>query len=47
MNFDYMPELRWRWGYAAVWGVMIAVALALVYWFHRRGWLERGGGERS
>jgi magnesium transporter len=42
-----MPELRWRWGYATVWAVMIAVALGLVAWFHRRGWLERGGGERS
>jgi magnesium transporter len=47
MNFDTMPELRWRWGYPAIWSVMIAVALALVYWFHRRGWLARGDGERS
>jgi magnesium transporter len=47
MNFDVMPELRWRWGYAAVWAGMIAVALGLVYWFHRRGWLERGERERS
>ncbi|HET6303310.1 MAG TPA: magnesium/cobalt transporter CorA [Myxococcota bacterium] len=46
MNFDYMPELRERWGYAAVWAVMLVVALGLVYWFHRRGWLERGDGGR-
>jgi hypothetical protein len=25
---------------------MIVVALGLVYWFYRRGWLERGDGER-
>ena len=25
MNFDYMPELRWRYGYAMVLGVMVAI----------------------
>lgn len=45
MNFDWMPELRWRWGYPAVWGVMIAVALGLLGWFRYRGWL--GGGDGS
>ena len=40
MNFDHMPELRWRWGYPAVWAVMIGVVLGLVLWFYRRGWLE-------
>jgi magnesium transporter len=39
MNFDFMPELRWRWGYAAVWGVMLAIAAALIVWFRRRGWI--------
>lgn len=42
MNFDWMPELRWRWGYPLVWGVMIAIAGALVFWFRRRGWLGDG-----
>ncbi|UCE84720.1 MAG: magnesium/cobalt transporter CorA [Deltaproteobacteria bacterium] len=41
MNFDHMPELHWRWGYAALWGVMIGVAVGLVTWFRRRGWIER------
>jgi len=39
MNFDVMPELHWRWGYAVVWGVMIAIAGGLVWWFRRRRWL--------
>lgn len=39
MNFDYMPELHWRWGYAAAWGLMAAMALGLLAWFGRRGWL--------
>ena len=39
MNFPHMPEFGWPWGYAAVWGVMIAVAVALLAFFRRRGWL--------
>lgn len=39
MNFEYMPELHWRYGYAAVWVVMIAVTLGMVQFFRRRGWL--------
>jgi magnesium transporter len=39
MNFDYMPELQWRWGYVAA-IVVIAGACLLVYWrFRRLGWL--------
>lgn len=39
MNFDYMPELRWRYGYFAIWGVMLAIAAALLWMFRRRGWI--------
>ncbi|MED5370244.1 MAG: magnesium/cobalt transporter CorA [Myxococcota bacterium] len=39
MNFQAMPELAWRWGYPAVWGVMLACALGMVAYFRRRGWL--------
>jgi magnesium transporter len=44
MNFDFMPELRWRWGYPAIWAVMIAIGAGLVGWFRRRGWLDPSGG---
>jgi magnesium transporter len=40
MNFDYMPELRWKWGYPAVWIVMLGIAFALIAWFRRQGWIE-------
>ncbi|MFB2937311.1 magnesium/cobalt transporter CorA [Aerosakkonemataceae cyanobacterium BLCC-F154] len=40
MNFDYMPELKWTWSYPAVWGIMIAVAGGLIYFFWRKGWFE-------
>ncbi len=39
MNFDFMPELRWEHGYPAVMGGMLALALGMLLWFRRRGWL--------
>jgi magnesium transporter len=39
MNFEFMPELHWRFGYFAITGGM-GVACALLYWrFKRAGWL--------
>jgi magnesium transporter len=46
MNFDVMPELRWRFGYPLVWAVMLAVAGGLLAWFWRRGWLGNGDDSR-
>jgi len=39
MNFQTMPELAWAWGYPLVLALMLVVALALVGWFYRRGWI--------
>jgi len=39
MNFENMPELKWRYGYAAVWGVMIVTALVMVAYFRKKKWL--------
>lgn len=38
MNFKYMPELNWRYGYLMVWVVMIIIVVALSVWFKRKGW---------
>jgi magnesium transporter len=40
MNFDFMPELHWRYGYLLVWAVMIGLGGGLYGWFRRRGYLE-------
>jgi len=40
MNFEYMPELQWRWGYPAVLAAMALTAGGLLLWFRRRGWME-------
>jgi magnesium transporter len=42
MNFEYMPELQWHWAYFAVWGIIGAVILILMWRFWASGWFERG-----
>jgi magnesium transporter len=39
MNFQYMPELQWRWGYPLVWLVIVTVCALLYRGFKRNGWL--------
>lgn len=39
MNFSYMPELGWRWGYFALLGVMAVLSLLMLYFFKRKKWL--------
>jgi magnesium transporter len=39
MNFQFMPELAWRWAYPAVWGIMVAVGVAMLFYFRRKRWL--------
>ncbi len=39
MNFENMPELRTRYGYFAVLGLMILVTVLLLVYFWRRGWI--------
>lgn len=39
MNFEYMPELKWPWGYFGVWGIMAAVTITMVVFFRRKRWL--------
>jgi magnesium transporter len=39
MNFQNMPELKWRWGYPAVLLVMIIIAGAMLIYFKRKKWL--------
>ena len=39
MNFQYMPELGWRWAYPAVWLVMLAIAATMLILFRRNRWL--------
>ncbi|MDR4989277.1 MAG: magnesium/cobalt transporter CorA [Bacteroidales bacterium] len=38
MNFHYMPELDWKYGYAAVWGLFILIIGGMVWYFRKRKW---------
>ena len=38
MNFDFMPELGWSWGYFGVWGVMVVVVIGMLIFFKRKKW---------
>ena len=38
MNFEYMPELKWKWGYPALWGVFIGVTVFLLMYFKKKKW---------
>ncbi len=39
MNFKYMPELEWTWGYFGALGLMIVVAGLLLIYFKKKRWL--------
>ena len=39
MNFEYMPELKWEWGYPAVMIFMTAISVIMLYYFKKKTWL--------
>lgn len=39
MNFRYMPELEWRWGYPIVLLVMLVMAVGMLFYFRKKDWL--------
>lgn len=39
MNFDFMPELKWKWSYPIFWAVIVVVGGSMVYAFRRKRWL--------
>jgi magnesium transporter len=46
MNFDHMPELHVPHGYPIAVAVMLVVAVAMVVYFRRKGWIGSRGGRR-
>jgi magnesium transporter len=39
MNFEFMPELKWHYGYHIVWVIIIAIAVMMLIYFRRKKWL--------
>jgi magnesium transporter len=40
MNFKFMPELSWTYGYPLAWLAVIASAALPLLWFKWRGWFD-------
>ena len=38
-NFDYIPELAYQYAYPIFWGMVVLIALGMLWFFRRRGWL--------
>lgn len=38
MNFDYMPELRYKNGYYSIVGIMLFIGVGMVFYFKKRRW---------
>ncbi|MBN1697267.1 MAG: magnesium/cobalt transporter CorA [Spirochaetales bacterium] len=38
MNFKFIPELQWRWGYFGVWGIIIIIIAGLIAFFKKKKW---------
>ncbi len=39
MNFKFMPELEWKWGYPVVLAIMIVSVAGMLFYFRRKKWL--------
>lgn len=39
MNFKYMPELSWKWGYPVLWCIMATVGISMYFYFRKKKWL--------
>lgn len=40
MNFHFMPELDWEYGYGLIWAIILVIGVSMVIYFKRRGWLD-------
>jgi magnesium transporter len=38
-NFVDIPELRWRWGYAFSWALIVITTVGQLVWFRRKRWI--------
>jgi magnesium transporter len=38
MNFEFMPELKWRYGYLFFWAIIAAVGAGMLAYFRKKRW---------
>ena len=39
MNFENMPELKWKWAYPTLWIAFVVIPLVLIVYFKKKKWL--------
>ena len=39
MNFKYMPELEWEYGYLLIWMIMIGLGAVMLVYFKKKRWI--------
>ncbi len=39
MNFEYMPELKWKYGYFVLLGIMATLGIGMLLYFKKRKWI--------
>ncbi|MEO7175068.1 MAG: magnesium/cobalt transporter CorA [Saprospiraceae bacterium] len=39
MNFEFMPELHWKYGYGLIWGVMFFIFVFMLIFFRKKKWI--------
>ena len=39
MNFEFMPEIPWKWGYPMSWIIFVALSVIMLVWFKKKKWL--------
>jgi len=39
MNFKYMPELGWQYGYPTTLAVMLSIGIGMIIYFKRKKWM--------
>ncbi len=38
MNFEFMPEIHWPYGYYAIWSVIVIIVILMLFYFRRKKW---------
>jgi len=38
MNFEYIPELSWKYGYFGLWGIMVLIFISMIVYFRKNKW---------
>ncbi len=42
MNFEFIPELHWKYSYGVFWCICLSIICGLTFFFYKRGWIGKG-----